>query len=307
MRDAFSAFVRSGSRKRSRIGAFTLVEILAAMAILVMVVLGLTRAFNDATDLFRRGTVTVERNSAVQVAMDRIATDLEGLIVNKRLACYQEANQLEDNFDEMFFVSSVPPSGAETPSDPDSSYVFIHYYVRVQTNEFAGVKYRNYQLMREWWYRATLFNNATNPYPHGIDPAGSDRQWWKRAVGVGSQTDVLLDNLVRFDIYVHNEFGQLISRLVGIKSYFDSTQTKPPEYPEADVLPAMIDVYIQVTSEETMRRAGAIIAKGATGDLLNEAKAQMIKDSNVLTLRVFPIYKRHQWLRLPEVWDGRPL
>lgn len=307
MSRAFSAHVRSCVCERRKRRAFTLVEILAAMAILVMVVLGLTRAFNDATDLFRRGTVTVERNSTVQVAMDRIATDLEGLIVNKRLACYQVANVVEDNFDEMFFASSAAPTGAETPSDPDSSYFFVHYYVRVQTNEFAGVKYRNYQLMREWWYRATLFNNAANPYPNGIDPAGSDRQWWERAAEVGSQTDVLLDNLVRFDVYLHNEDGELITRWVGIKGYFDSTQTKPPEYPEADVLPAMIDIYVQVTSEETMRRAGAIIAKGATGDLLNEAKAQMVKDSNVLTFRIFPLYKRHQWLRLPEVWDGRPL
>ncbi len=302
---------------------FTLVEILAAMAILVIVVLGLTRAFNDATALFRRGTTMVERNAAVQVVFERIAKDLENIIVNERLAFYQEANSVAPDiagYDQIFFISATRDvlEGTSGDTDRDAVYHFVRYSVQAYTNTFAGVSYVTYSLRRSTWMRDLLHQNNIDPASTNKTGGIDDRQWWRRVVSqsggtmtgaerIQADTETLLDHVVRFDIYVHNENGELITRWVGNLGYVDSTVTKPPEYPEANVLPAAIDVYIQVTSPEAARRAGMILAKNPVGDLKNEALAQLYRESNVMVLRIYPALKSHQWLKMPEWWDSKPL
>lgn len=303
--------IRNKSKRIEPQAAFTLVEILAAMAILVVVVLGLSRAFNEAAGIFRRGTTMAERNSTVQLALERIAKDLEGLIVNERLALYEIANADVPTlfgFDRMYFASSARDvlEGTSRDTDHDAAYHFVRYQVEVVTQKFAGVEYYKFRLNRSAWMR-DLFAL------HNMDPARTDlqqRRWWEdfdTDDPVQPDTEALLENVVRFDIYVHNENGELITRWTGITGYVDTTVTKPPEYPVANVMPAMIDIYVQVTSEDSMRRAGMILAKNPSADLRNEAAAQLVRDSNVMILRVFPLLKTHQWLRVPEMWDGKPL
>ena len=296
--------------------AFTLVEILAAMAILVVVVLGLSRAFNDAAAVFRRGSTMVERNAAVQVVFERIAKDLEAIVINPRIALYQESNVVAPDiagYDQMFFVTTardvVEGTTTMTSGDREALYHFVRYWVAPITNTFAGIPYVSYSLKRSTWMRDLL-------HFHGVDPCATncaDRDWWYRVVTdsgserITADTETLLDHVVRFDIYVHNENGELVTRWVGNRGYFDTRKTKLPEYPVADVVPACIDIYIQVTSPEAARRAGMILAKNPSTDLKNEAVAQLYRESNVMILRVFPMMKAYQWLGYPETWDGGPL
>ena len=51
---------------------FTLIEVLAAMAVLVILVLALTRMFVEAMGISKRGTTTLMRNSTAETVMETI-------------------------------------------------------------------------------------------------------------------------------------------------------------------------------------------------------------------------------------------
>jgi type II secretory pathway pseudopilin PulG len=272
-------------RKGANVRAFTLVEILAAMAVLVVLVLGLARAFNDSVAAFRRGVTTVERNGAVQVAMEQIARDLDGAIVNERFAMYQVADQVDSNFDALWFVTTTSDQDTAGDADP-SAYHFVRYYVSTQTITYIGMQYKKFRLMRETWKMQLL--RARN-----VDPMGADKQWWDRAPSAaGSETVTILDNVIRFDVYVHNHDGELI-RAFG--DTFNSTMSSGIYV--SNMPPAAIDIYLQATSEETMRQAGRILVTSPSNvAMVNQARSMMIRDSNMLTMRVTPFAAAGQWM-----------
>lgn len=276
--------------ERVGVRAFTLIEILAAMAVLVILVLGLSRAFNDAAGAFRRGTIMVERNGAVQVAMEQLARDLNGMIINERVACYQEANTVDTvngfGFDEIWFATSASDQDTGSNADP-SAYHFVRYYVQVMTNSYLGMSYRWFRLNRTTWKTQLLRQN-------NIDPMGANREWWSVIGGTGEETETVLDNVIRFDLYVHDKNGDGLLRRDGNIDYFVSTQNRLAYV--SNTIPAAIDVYLQATSQETMRQSGRIlITSPANVNLLRQARSQMIRDSNMLTLRVFPFTAPGSW------------
>lgn len=256
------------------------------MAVLVIIVMFLGRAFNDASGAFRRGAITVERNGAVQVALDRIAADLETMIINDRVACALIRNTSDPSpgfgFDEIWFVTS---QGLQTDG---SAHEFARYYVRTTTNTFAGLQYVTFQLRKDWWYYDTLRD-------HNVDPFGGDREWWVK-VFADTYTpptwytgDVVIENIVRFDIWAIGNNGNPINMAIpgydgGFRSTLDAANYAMGTHP------AYFDVYLQATSDDTMRQAGRIyITSPANANMMKQARTQMVRDSNMLFTRVYPV------------------
>ena len=71
-----SQTVARRGRRVSGKSAFTLIEVLAAMAVLVILVLALTRMFVESASITKRGTTTLMRNSVNETAMDTILQKL---------------------------------------------------------------------------------------------------------------------------------------------------------------------------------------------------------------------------------------
>ena len=89
--------------------AFTLIEVLAAMAVLVILVLALTRMFGEAASITRKGSTALVRNSAGETALETLLQDTEGMAVNERLGCYVEADVLDKGgfgFDDVWFITT---------------------------------------------------------------------------------------------------------------------------------------------------------------------------------------------------------
>ena len=139
---------------------FTLVEVLASMAVLVILVLALTRMFGEAANIVKRGSSMLARNSMGSTAMETILQDIEGMAVSERLACRFLADASDEagfGFDEAWFITT---SGDQ---DDGRAYQTVHYYV---TNSMAtnslGAQYRRFQLIRQ----VGVFANADN---NGVD------------------------------------------------------------------------------------------------------------------------------------------
>ena len=280
---------------------FTLIEVLSSMAILLILMLALMRMFEEATAAFKKGTTSVTRSAAARAAMDMITRDLSGAVIDRRFQFYKEANTVDRNFDECYFVTM------EGDPNDSRSYQVVRYYVDIKTNTYAGVKSRNFRLMRGTASAKTVMNNT------GIDIMSLNKRygWWdeinRANFPFGAWDSVhVADNVARFDLYVHDENGHLLGNHTGWKagaSAYDTGRTNTldkapydyfgdyPGYEESNTPPAFVDVYLQVASEDAMRRAGLDLIAADTGggaDLRTEGISILYRESILLVSRIHP-------------------
>lgn len=182
---------RDGARpSRGGLRGFTLIEVLASMAVLLILTLALTRMFVSATDITKRGMTSIARNSVGETAMESILQDLDCMVVNERLACCKIADVVEDRFDTLYFM------GTSGDQDDDMPYEYFNYYVKpsVATNSL-GAEYKRFDLVKA---RVVMALGAKEGF-YALDP--SDREWWEPFSETTQDEEVLAENVVGFEIY----------------------------------------------------------------------------------------------------------
>lgn len=274
---------RPNGRRRK---AFTLIEVLAAMAVLVILVLALTRMFMESASITKRGTTALMRNSTMQTAMETLLQDSESMMVNDRLACYVEADTADSGpdgfgFDDVWFI------GTSGDQDDDMPYEYFHYYV---TNSLAtnktGAAYVRFSLMKE----RMLFAVGDDRDFYAMEIA--DIRWWEEARQISKAVwddQVLADNVVRFDVYCTGWEGEeWMGGRSGVHE-FDSTRGPRGDATLAGIPPAAFDIYLQVTSPEIAVESGMALVDGVDADTQRKARELMIRDSASLFGRAVPI------------------
>lgn len=263
-----------------RRGGFTLIEVLAATAVLVVLLLAMLRIFNDANDLYLKGSRTVLRNNSGRAVMDIIARDLEGVIINKHFAAQQFANTFSNDYDSLYFITMT--------GDPGDGRCFQLVKYSCMVTNING--YNTYRLKRYSMDYATAIKNGVDPFSNNDE----DREWWTRfdspALAGPRFEEDLIDNVVRFDLYTHDQNGNIIGKYLGSRNgqdYYRWASTRDDGYP-ADTPFGFMDVYLQVTSEDAMKRAHYLRAGGGPGGDRN-ARRLMDQDSNVLIRRIVPL------------------
>ncbi len=275
---------------------FTLVEVLASMAVLVVLILALTRMFVQATSITRGGTTSLMRNSTAETAMETILQDAEGMVVNDRLACYARADTADSGadgfgFDDVWFIST---SGDQ---DDDIPYEYFHYYVdeSVMTNA-QGAPYMRFDLVKERMIFAVGDDGRTRPYRFYAMDTNYIR-WWEKAELFPSTVwdhQVLADHVVRFDVYCTGWDGKgWMGGHSGVQE-FDSTRG-PGGDPPRNVPPAAFDIYLQVTSPDVAQEAGMGLVAGVDSTTQRKSREMMIRESSSLFGRAVPITGASQY------------
>jgi prepilin-type N-terminal cleavage/methylation domain-containing protein len=271
---------------------FTLIEVLAAMAVLVILVLALTRMFMEAANITNRGTTMLMRNSAGSTALETLLQDAESMMVNERLACYVEADVTDPNgfgFDDVWFIST---SGDQ---DDHMPYEYNHFFVtnRIATNAM-GAAYMRFDLMKARMIFAVGDNNGF----YALDPNFVD--WWKHAMTSGANWDLqtLAEHVVRFDIYLQGwkrEPEEPDDWMRGDE--FDSTKGPVKNSKYANIPPAAFDIYMQITSADVAAEAGMALMNPATEQMGRE---MMVRASAAFFGRAVPIAGAAQYNRMRE-------
>ena len=264
---------------------FTLIEVLAAMAVLVVLILALTRMFVEAANITKRGSTALARNSVGSTAMETLLQDFEGMVVNERLPCKFLADSGDTDgfgFDEAWFITT---SGDQ---DDSRAYQTVHYYV---TNSLAtnslGAPYVRYQLIRQ----VGIFANADN---WDVDIMEKKMEWWdpnrwKGGKVVYSDKNLLAENVVRFDFYLQGWTGISWLEKDGPKVQFSSIAGPRDDRPQTNMPPAAIDVYLQLTSPEVAAESGMALVPGVDNTTQLKAREMMIRESSALLGRASPI------------------
>lgn len=252
--------------------SFTLIEVLASMAVLVLIMLALLRVFSEATSASTKATVTVVRNAAARTAMQMIRDDLRSSLLDGQIAMYKEADTTDKNYDRIGFVTLSANNDATNRS---YSLIQVQYYVLPDVRTNLGTPYTTWVLKR-------FSRKISEARQLGADMyTSAGKRWWKETGSFGSGF-VICDNIVRFDVWVCNEKGDNLSG-IGSSSFgggqvFDSTAytMNPPSY---------VDIYLQVTSDEAMMRGQLALKSGET----DAGNGILYRESDILLTRVTPV------------------
>ncbi|NCA82165.1 MAG: prepilin-type N-terminal cleavage/methylation domain-containing protein [Opitutae bacterium] len=287
--------------KKSNPG-FTLIEVLVSMAVLVVLILALTRMFVEAANITKRGTTALARNSVAETALETILQDIEGMVVNERLACQFRGDTMDRQqdpatfgygfgFDEAWFITT---SGDQ---DDSRAYQTVHYYVTNSlTTNSLGAAYVRFQLIRQ----VGIFANADK---WGVDIMGKEMDWWNPQKWDGGQVvysdkNVLAENVIRFDFYLlgwkkeasgHSVISWLEADGNPTNVVFNSILGPRDDRTQTNLPPAAIDVYFEVTSPEVASESGMALVPGVEKEIQLKAREMMFRDSASLFGRASPI------------------
>ncbi|MCX7008410.1 MAG: type II secretion system protein [Kiritimatiellaeota bacterium] len=211
-------------RTKSR-AAFTLVELLAAMAVLAIMMLMFANIFSSSGKAWTSGTRRAEQNMNGRAVLEYMSKEIGQAIVNTNGIVFQAVNpggtySVASYTTPNTALHFVALRGCNSGSTPDEARL-IHYYVKLDTAD----GYNNYQLMR-----ALRSDKAT------IDAA-------YRTTSLSWLTDksgptVFVDHITQFYVVANGNNA----------NYRSNLQT-----PKA--LPQYVDIIIGFLSEDDARKA----------------------------------------------------
>lgn len=127
-----------------RIAGFTIVELLASVAILIIMVLALARVFGASSMAWRNGNKRIESNNSGRTAIEFMARELSGLLVSPN----RPTMTLDSDIDDYLGMKSDM-----------LSFVSLSHQAEWFTN--SAVKFRDVQQVR---YRVVPMVGLTNRY-----------------------------------------------------------------------------------------------------------------------------------------------
>ena len=217
--------------------AFTLLELVASIAILGVVVTLMALLFADSETAWKLGTDRARTASSARTALDTIVHDLEQAVADSKLTfCVWmdlDTNSVSygsDN-DQLAFVSLQNDS-----ADGNRTAVGIRYWVRQMTNA-AGVPLGRYELVRGYDVPGTYSDDVY------ISPL------WYRAPAP-TFSGVVAENVAAFVVGAGDGDGVLRPSYVSTNAL------------NHDRLPSYVDVYLELLDDDVARRAAKMSQLG---------------------------------------------
>ena len=278
--------IRTSNRKTSR--AFTLIELLAAITILMVIVSIMGVIFAETDRAWHLGTGRVESNNEGRAALNMIAHDLQYALADE----YLFFTLREDIF-------RPRPGGVPVSEWPVISYGFtnseacfislqqdaqsggspaekratreIYYWMRQKTDTgtFGGAPLGRYELVRTslGTYRPSSGHNAYGDidWYHPSSGASTDRH-------TSTARGTIADNVTAFGLFAPDDTGY-ISR----EYYSEDYGNRLPEY---------VDIFLEVLSDKDAIQAADL--KQRYGSLDSRTVQFVERHARRYTTRVFP-------------------
>jgi prepilin-type N-terminal cleavage/methylation domain-containing protein len=234
---------------RHRPAGFSLVEVLAAMAVLVMIVLMISQVFTGVSQAFSVGMITTEQGSAGRSALNFMAAELQGAMCDDRVPieiAYTESGSALKG--ELTFVTqnvfmTKPGGSAERRSAQVVKYGLYSY-------PGSATDPKRWQLWRSFEDDKA---EVSKVYVDGEFPDLPSKP------AAGNQGGLLLDNICGLKIVAITASGERFEE--GVFGSLDDDGNQPDKDPAV-----ALEIYLEVLGQEYAARVG----------VQNRAKAELL-------------------------------
>ena len=221
--------------------AFTLIELLAAMAVLSIMMLMFANIFSSSGKAWTSGTRRTEQNMNGRAVLEYMGKEIGQAIINTNGIAFQveyDTAQAVSYRSYLYYNSAlhfVSTRGCDSAGVDEAR--IVQYYVRQDTTQ-ASDGFKAWRLMRaqctDHTFISSLYKQATTP------------SWFTTISGSGWASDVLVDNISQF--YVAVGTNGTANPIQSFKSYNFSPRTQYH-------LPNYVDIMIGFLSEDDARKA----------------------------------------------------
>jgi prepilin-type N-terminal cleavage/methylation domain-containing protein len=234
-----------------RPAGFSLVEVLAAMAVLVMIVLMISQVFTGVSQAFSQGMITTEQGSAGRSALNFMVAELQGAMCDDRvpikIAYDTEGSALKG---ELTFLTQnvfMKPGGSTQRRSAQVVKYGLYSYPGSATDPKRWQLWRNFEDDKI---------KVSEVYVDGTLPDLP----FEQESGSGSQGGLLLDNVCGLKIVAITASGERFEE--GIFGSLDKEGNQPDKDPAV-----ALEIYLEVLGQEYTARVG--VQNRAKAELLN--------------------------------------
>jgi type II secretory pathway pseudopilin PulG len=252
---------------------FSLLELLCAMAILMIIVLMISTIFAESDKTWTLGTNRADNNATGRAAVNMIANDLQYAVADNVLAfkMQPDRNNLQSfGFanSEICFVSLQNDCNTNTKPSTRTA-LEMAYYVDATTNNVAPYGQR-YELKRAYWDSALVTDPTRHCYGGGTN---GPNKWFDLAGRPSTNTGVLAQNVTGLGFYCPDG-----------SSTYDSTANN-------NQLPQFVDIWLEILNDRPAAQVGQLWS-------VDNAQALRILQRNIrrYTARVY-FHDRYGYLQ----------
>ena len=275
--------------------AFTLIEILAAMAVLAILLLICANVFSSATRAWNGAAMRTQQNAQVRGALDRLAMDIGQAYISTNLwfyaqsrAPYNTADQVTTYGEPAYSLHFCTMNGYALSYGSCDEVSCLYYFVR---QEGAGTPTNSYVLYwqdSEWNANSRSQqrmnpkgNNTPMNVPHAYEGVAlyQAANWLKRMemdAQTGLTNKYLLRNISTFKVMA----GQINGGQMTVNDVDFKSNTATP----ANILPPFFDVYIGVLSDEDQHKANLMSPGTAQNNFVRLYEKRFVE-------RIYCIYR----------------
>lgn len=273
------------SERSERIEGFTLIELLAAMGILIVIVLMMSRIFAETTSMWNLGTRRVTSATEGRVIMDFLVREMSMAMADEHVKF--KVNSDEDIFyvppgytaqswttygaqvDEVAFIAMMRPGSSSWRRTANQFVYFVAPMLDVDRNEMPG-RYRLVRTRRT----TTVYNNAANRALGPYQPADSNVRWWEHMEPDWYETDdpalraleTIAENVAAFEVWAwaYDTQQERMVNIFSYESYHRGPEDTRPQYRglTPNTLPLWVDIFIEMLGEADAERAAILWVDG---------------------------------------------
>lgn len=240
-----------------RAAGFTVIELLAAMTVLIFMVMMMTRVFTETTGIWSRGAKNIQSAVEGRVIMDFIVKEMTQAVADDVVTFKLNSggsnskplfgvNAYGAESDEMCFVGLVR-SGDNYYRRTGNQFV---YFIAPMLDENSDPIPHRYRLVRT--RRTTsMYNNPGNL----ANSAYRNRDWWREmdpdtdddGPDSGTPIETIAENVAGFEVWAWSEAADQYE--------FGYDSANPAN---EDLLPLWVDIYLELMGEDDAIRAAIL-------------------------------------------------
>jgi type II secretory pathway component PulJ len=254
--------------------AFTMIELLAAITILMIIVSIMGVIFSESDRAWSQGTAMVERNTEGRAALNLLGHDLQYALADDVLtfAMRDDRDDLETfghlNSEICFVSLSQRPEESGTDNARATQQIFYYVTERTADDKVGGTPLGRYQLMR----------TAINTDMTDGRSAYGNTLWYDQGANNGGQgtfnsTSIIAENVVALRFFAPNDQGDLDTEYLSEDERYKNR------------LPQYVDVFLEVMGEKDAIRAADLAER--LGDTDPKVLDFVEKHSRRYTARVY--------------------